>query len=133
MRKLLKLAQLVLLLPILLFVTPTYGVMLFRGVRSGKTYSQDVYIADVADALIHWDDGAGASATSRQEWTPPEPVVLTDFAVVTGPTVIFKLQMLRGNQPTGDFLRLSLHLNTLANRPALMIGFAQTIRAMEKV
>ena len=121
--------------PILMGVTPTFGVMSFLGLASKMTYSKDVYLADVADSLIKWDGGAGSSATSPSDWMAPEPVVLRDFSIVTGPTVIFKIQITRDGVPTGDILRLSIHLTTLNNRPVLNIPFAKgsKISAIEKV
>ena len=103
-------------------VTPTYGVASFVG-RSGRTYSKDIYLADVADDLVNWDSGGGAGAATEQFWTPPEPVVLKDISITTGPTVIFKLQITRDGVPTGDIARLLPHLDTIAFRPQLSIPF----------
>jgi hypothetical protein len=111
----------------------TNGTFIFTGLRTRKSYIVDVYLDDVADALMNWDGGAGATATSPEEWRPPEPVVLTDVAIVTGAAQT-KLQLTRNNQPTGDMLRQTMHLNTLAFRPRLAIGFGQgsIVRAIQK-
>jgi len=111
----------------------TEGTAILLGVQSRKTYVVDVYLDDVADAPVNWDGGAGASATSPEEWIPPEAVILTDIAIVTGAAQT-KLQLLRGNNPTGDMIRHTLHLNTLAYRPRLQIGWAggSRLRALQK-
>jgi len=131
MKTLKSLLKLLFLAPVMLLlgVTPTYGTATFVGAQSGKTYSKDLYISDVAAALVTWDGGQGASATSPTDWIPPEPVVLTDLSIVTGPTVIFKLQLIRNSIPTGDILRLVPHLTTNSMRPPLRIGFGAMQRA----
>jgi len=96
--------------------------MIFRG-KSGKTYSKDLYVSDVDAALVNVDGGSGASSTSPTDWIPPEPVILTDYSMVTGTQDTEKLQVTRDGVPTGDFLRYSIHLTTLANRPRLTIPF----------
>lgn len=99
-----------------------------------RIYNVDVYYSDVVDALINFDGGAGASATSPDSFTAPEAILLTDIAVVTGGTDTTKLQLLRGNQPTGDFIRHVPHLTTNPNRPSLSLGFraGTQIRAIQK-
>ena len=117
-----------------LVAAPEYGTFVFMGLRSKRIYNVDVYYSDVADALINWDGGAGASATSPNSFTAPEAVILTDIAIVTGGTDTKKLQLLRNNQPTGDFIRHVPHLTTNPVRPQLQLGFGQgvEIRAIQK-
>ncbi len=116
-------------------VTPTFGTFVFTGLRSQRIYNVDSYIADVADAQIHFDGGGGASATSPTSFTAPEDLLLVDVSFKTGPTVISKLQIQRGNQPTGDFLRLTAHLDTSPARSPVRLGFSRgtEVRALEKV
>lgn len=104
---------------------PEYGAFTFVGLASGQTYAKDIYFSDVAASLIRWDAGSGASATSPEEWRPPEPVLMRDLAIVTGGTDTKKFQLTRNGVPTGDILRHSVHLNTLAFRPVLNIAFNQ--------
>lgn len=105
----------------------TNGTVVFYGVLSKKSYIKDVYLSDTANTPINWDAGIGASATSPTEVSFPEPVILADFAVVTGAAQT-KMQLSRGGVPTGDMLRHSLHLNTLTNRPRLVIGISRGVR-----
>jgi len=102
---------------------PQYGLALFVGLKTKRTYSKDLYISDEAAALVNWDSGAGASATSETFWTPPEPVVLRDFSVHTGMTQT-SARVARNGVPTGDTIRYAIHLDTLNNRPMLNIPFA---------
>ncbi len=102
----------------------TNGTAQFIGLRTRQTYTKDLYLSDAAGALVNWDSGAGASATSEQSWIAPEPVVLSDVAVVTGAAQT-KLQLLRNGVPSGDMLRQTVHLTTLANRPSLSILFTK--------
>lgn len=112
---------------------PEYCTFVFLG-QSTRVYNVDVYYSDVVDGLINWDGGAGASATSPDSFTAPENITLKDIAVVTGGTDTTKFQLLRGNQPTGDFIRHVPHLTTNPNRPQLNLGFRQgtQIRAIQK-
>lgn len=113
---------------------PEYAVFKFVGQRSGKTYSVDAYYSDVAAGLVNWDAGDGASATSPTEWTAPEPVILVDVAIVTGGTDTKKFQLTRNGRPSGDFLRHTLHLASLANRSPLRIGLpaGASLRALQR-
>lgn len=104
--------------------TPQYGTMKFIGLVTGQTYTKDIYLSDVANARVRWDGGLGASSTSPEFFTPPEPVVMQDYAQVTGTADTTKLQVCRAGVPTGDILRYTIHLTTLNNRPALNIVFA---------
>ena len=100
----------------------TQGTVTFVG-RSGRTYVKDLYLSDTVNTKINWDSGAGASATSDLDTDFPEPVFLADLAVVTGAAQT-KLHLIRNGVSTGNFLRHTLHLNTLAFRPQMRIPFA---------
>jgi hypothetical protein len=113
---------------------PQYGTMVFHGIQSGRVYNVDAYFSDVSDGLSTWDGGGGASATSPDSFTAPENVILNDFSIVSGMTDTTKIQILRGNQPTGDFLRYTQHLTTAAQRSPLRLGFraGTQIRTIQK-
>lgn len=116
-------------------VTPMKSLLTFVGMVSSRTYSKEIYVADVAETKIKWDSGAGASATTDAFWIAPEGIMLVDVALVTGPTVIKKLQVTRNDITTGDMLVYSSFLDSINNRPPLRIGFARgdKIGAIEKV
>jgi len=102
--------------------TPQYGSMIFKG-QSGKTYSIDLYVSDVNGAMINWDGGGGAGSSSPQFWVAPEPVVLVDYAQVTGTADTEKIRLTANGRPTAHVLRYGIHVSTIATRPALSIGF----------
>ncbi len=102
---------------------PQYGTAVLKGLQSGRIYNVDAYFSDVGDGLANFDGGGGASATSPTSFTLPENCILGDFSIVTGMTDTTKVQVLRGNQPTGDFLRFTQHLTTSAQRSPLQVGF----------
>jgi len=110
-----------------------YGTFAFMG-ASGRIYNVDAYFSDTVDGLVRFDGGAGASSTSPDSFNAPEPVVLIDMAVASGASSTTKIQLLRNNQPTGDFLRYSLHSASNSIRPPLRIGFrpGTEIRAIQK-
>ena len=96
-----------------------YGMIAFRG-RGGRSFNKNVYFDDVAGALVRWDGGSGASATSPVGWTPPEHVVMVDL-VLAAALVVTRTQLVRGGQPTGDILQNSVHLASVLSRPGLAI------------
>jgi len=102
--------------------TPQYGTAIFRGM-SGRKYIKDFYVSDINSALFRWDAGGGASATSPTDWRPPEPVVLVDLSIVTGCIDTSKAVLTRNGMPTGDIIRYTIFLTTLANRPTLNIPY----------
>lgn len=107
--------------------TPQYGIMTFLG-RSGRTYTKDFYVSDVAAAMLRFDSGAGASATSDTFTTFGEAVLLADIALHTGTADTTMFQITRNGVATGDVIRYAAHLDSLNNRPALRIPFAAGVR-----
>jgi len=107
-------------------VTPTYGTAMFKGVTSGKTYAVDMYISDVVGAPVTFDSGNGATSTSLGFWRAPEPVILYDLSIATGPTVMTALvPTTNGGIIAGFAFRIANFLNTLATRPAITIGWKE--------
>lgn len=99
------------------------GTMSFAGVQTGRTYTIDIYISDVVAALMNFDSGSGAGATSDQFWIAPENLVLKDFSIAAGITDTTKINIVANNVGTGNRLRYANFLNTLAFRPVLNIPF----------
>ena len=106
---------------------PQYGTAVLKGLRSGRIYNVDMYHSDVVDGLANFDGGGGAGATSPTSFTLPEDCILLDYSIVTGMTDTTKVQVLRGNQPTGDFLRYTQHLTTSPARSPIQLGFKQGV------
>ncbi len=102
---------------------PQYATLTFVGLVTGKTYTKDGYLSDVANAKVNQDDGAGASSTSESFLRIVEPSILSDFSINTGMTDTTKIQITKNGVPTGDIIRFANHLNTLAFRPGLTIGY----------
>ena len=100
-------------------VTPTYGTMTYQ--TQGGNITVDLYVADVANAPVHFDSGNGASATSETFWVAPAGGAIIDLSFATGPTVIFKFGILASGARTRSTPRLANHLNTLAFRPQLNV------------
>jgi len=101
---------------------PQTGTSIFRG-KSGAIYAIDTYISDVVGALVNFDSGAGASATSETFWTAPEDVTLVDFTIVTGLTDTFTLRLTANSRNLQSLIRHANHLNTLSFRPTLNTFF----------
>ena len=78
-----------------------YAQFTFLGLRSKRIYNVDAYYSDVVNALVNFDSGQGASATSNTFWVAPEPVRLIDAVIVTGGTDT-KLFMITRPRQTGS-------------------------------
>jgi hypothetical protein len=101
----------------------TTNVFVFQG-RSGRIYTINAAISDVVGAAVTFNANGAAAAGSNQYWRCPEPVVLTDAAFITGPTVAAGMIMTQdGAVVAGSALLLAGQLNTLATRVALKVAF----------
>ena len=104
---------------------PKYGTLMFLG-ASGRTYAVDVYISDVANGQVNFDNGSGASSTSLTYYKAPEQMKLYDFSVATGLTDTTNMLFTSdGAQIAGSRVRYANFVNTLANRPTLSLTFRQ--------
>jgi len=107
-------------------VTATYGTATFYGLRSKQRHSVDFYIADVVGTQVKFGVSGPASATASPFFKAPEPMVLQDLSIVTGPTVMVGLKIKADDAVIpGKIVRIANFLNTLTTRPALGIGFAE--------
>jgi hypothetical protein len=103
--------------------TAKTGTAIFRGLKSGITYSKGFYNPDVAGSLVRWDVGGAAGAATPDFTQFPEPVVLEDLSVVTGIVDTSQVRVIANQAPTTHLLQWANHVNTLNNRPRLSIGF----------
>lgn len=102
--------------------TPQYGTFFLRA-GNGTTRAVDIYLSDVANALVKFDSGAGSSSGSDSFYTIPTDCILEDYSQVTGTADTTKLAITRNNVQTGNILRYAVHLTTLNQRPKLAIPF----------
>ena len=79
----------------------------------------------MANALVTFDGGAGAGASSPNFWIAPENVQLIDYAMVTGTADTTKIRLTSNGKPTTHVLRYTVYLTSLNNRPPLNVKFAQ--------
>ena len=100
---------------------PQYGTIVFK-TDSGKAIAIDVYHSDVANGLVNFDGGGGASATSPLYWIAPERGRIIDYMIVTGMTDTTKIRWQFNGVPTNSCSRFTSHLTTLAFRPPLSMG-----------
>jgi len=96
-------------------VTATNGLLTLRGI-SGKDYSYNIYISDVAAAPVTFSTVGAAAAGSQNFIITPEPCVISDISVTTGPTVIFNLVPYVNDVSSGQIIALANVINTIQNR-----------------
>lgn len=117
--------------------TPKNAVFVFLGVNGNppKSYNIDAYFSDVDGAAVRFDStGDGAGSDSDTFWMPPEPVLLIDVAITTGMADTTKAALVRNGIPTGHTLRYVPHVDSVAKRPALSVGFlpGQRVGAVQR-
>lgn len=106
--------------------TPQRAALTFVGAKSGRIYSIDAYVSDVANAAVTFDPNGAAGASSLQYWQAPsdEAVVLIDYAMVTGTADTTALVLTQGGAiRPGTVLRYTVFLTTIATRPKLSVVF----------
>lgn len=101
-------------------VTPTTGQLSVVGL-SGKRYSPSLYISDVVAAPWTFSMSGLAVAGGPAYFVMPERGVITDAALVTGPTVIFAHEFFVNGIPLGVIANNAVHVDTSPNRPPLNI------------
>ena len=95
----------------------------FTFATRGGNISVDAYFSDVANALVTFDDGQGAGASSNTFWIAPVDCILVDVSVVTGLTDTARAMISRNSIPVGSIIDYTTHVSTAAYRPVLKIGF----------
>lgn len=116
--------------------TPKTGTLHFRGLSTGVTYTKPFYNADTAGTLCRIGiAGQTPGAAGGNDYCVfPEAVSLYDVSVVTGIVDTANLLILADFNPTAFSINWASHVNTLATRPALNIGFkAGTRIALQQV
>ena len=110
--------------------TAKTGTLHFRGLQSGKTFTKAIYNADIANTLCRISiAGVTPGATGGTDYAVfPEDVLLYDCAFVTGITDTANLLILADFNATPFSINWASHVNTLATRPALNIGFKRGTR-----
>lgn len=104
-------------------VAAQVGTGTFTG-RSGRQYTLEVYLSDVAAAAATFNPNGAAVAGSLPYWRCPEDVVLRDFSIITGLTATVGLVFLRdGATVPASTIRIANHLNTNPYRPTLNVLF----------
>ena len=106
------------------------GSLHFRGLQSGKTYTVPIYNADVNGTLcrIGIAGATPGSTGGTDNYVCTEDMMLYDCAFVTGITDTKNLLILANYLPTSFSIAWDSHVNTLATRPALNIGFKRGTR-----
>jgi len=102
--------------------TPKTGTLFFKGSRG--TYNVNIYVSDVANALITLSANGTAGTGSPTFWRCPEAVTLVDYAQVTGTadTLSLTIQQDGANRPA-SILPYATYLTTINTRPAVNMTF----------
>ena len=101
-------------------VTATTGQMSIVSVK-GKRFGASLYISDVVAAPVTFSMSGIAVVGSANYFVMPERGIITDLALVTGPTVIFAYEIFVNSIPIGIIANNAVHVSTSPNRPPLNI------------
>lgn len=99
---------------------PQYATMILTS-KDGTQINVDVYCSDVANALVNFDSGAGSGSASETFYKSPITGFITDFAIKTGMTDTTAGRITVNNGPTKSVIRWANQLNSLNQRPKIMI------------
>lgn len=91
------------------------GTMVFVGIKSGVTYTVDIYIPDATGTQLTFNPSGLAASTSVTYWKAPEDCYLVDISGAA-PTAVGATITLTGALYTGKTFRWSNQLATLATR-----------------
>lgn len=97
------------------------ATMVLLGLRTGKTYSIDVYAPDAVATKFTFNAAGAAVAGSATSYRVGEDCLIRDINVVAGPTATGFVIEANGNVINGGALRWANQLCALPNRPILAI------------
>ena len=97
------------------------ATIVLKGLKSGKTYSVDVYAPDAVATLFTFNAAGAAVATSNNSYRAVEDCLIKDIAVLAGPTATGFVFTSNGNVINGGALRWANQLTSLPNRTNLTI------------
>jgi len=105
--------------------TPKTGVLIFQGQKTGTVYEVPLYNADVNGTLCRLSvGGATPGASGGADYVKfGERVKLIDAGFVTGIVDTANLLIMTDYKVTPYVLNWAVHVNTLATRPPINIGF----------
>jgi len=103
--------------------SPVNGTLSFIG-QSGRIYTVDVYISDVANSKVKLNANGSAGPNSDDFFRAPENVTLIDFSVASGTSDTKGLVLTdNGAVRPSCVLRYANFLNTLPKRANANVGF----------
>ena len=97
------------------------ATLVLKGLRTGKTYSVDVYAPDAVATLFTFNSAGAALATSNSSYRAVEDCIISDISVTAGPTATGFTFTANGNVINGGVLRWANQLTSLPNRTNLQI------------
>lgn len=108
------------------------GTMVFKGLKTGQTYTVDVYIPDAVATWLTFNAAGLAASTSQNYWQAPEDVMLVDISGVA-PTAVGATLTIGGAPYVGKTFRWANQLATLSKRMEHAIPFraGQQIGALQ--
>ena len=97
------------------------ATLVLKGLRTGKTYSVDVYAPDAVATLFTFNSSGAASATSNSSYRAVEDCVISDISATAGPTATGFTFTANGNVVSGGVLRWANQLTSLPNRTKMAL------------
>lgn len=100
--------------------TPAYGSITIQD-PNRKTKTVDIYASDVAGENVNFDQGDGATTTSKTSYAVPGNCDVIDVCMASAIVDCAKFQLTIDGQPTGDFFRVDVNHLYSSWRPPMRI------------
>ena len=103
----------------------TAGTLLLRGMKSGKSYTIDLYVPDATATYLTFNGNGLAGTTTPDNYRVPEDVVIEDISVAVAPTAVGATLIVNSAKINGAAIRWGNQLASLNNRTKLALGLRQ--------
>jgi len=97
------------------------ATLVLKGLRTGKTYSVDVYAPDAVATLFTFNSSGAAVSGSNSTYRAVEDCIISDISATAGPTATGFVFSANGNVISGGVLRWANQLTSLPNRTVMAI------------
>lgn len=88
---------------------------------SGRTYTVDAYVPDLAATFLTLNSSGLAATTSPATWRAPENCLLKDVSIGTAPTAVGAILQLNNASANGGTIRWANQLAANPNRMKLNV------------
>lgn len=97
------------------------GTMVLKGIKSGRTYSIDLFLPDAVATEVKFNPTGKALTSSPADFRVSEDSLIVDLTTATAPTAVGGNFRINSGLVNGGAYRYADRLNTLSKRADLLI------------